>query len=526
MSEILNVLDVNNYGLQSMIASGGGSEVNLQSKDITINQNGTTTVTADTGYDGLSDVDVTVSGILDTSDATATAGDMSSGVTAYVNGQKITGNILTFTNTGNAGFTTSYSVQNSGDYVESTIKARSSDILLRANRGGVQTLIPKSSLAPVIGATAEKIKKDEVICGVTGTYEGLDTSDATATAGDMAEGRTAYVNGVKITGNIETVGAFSRRDYSADTNDIVMDNNHQNMILPKSMSAILFRPSSKVRIYTGYSTIATLAGLTADKLKKDEVVLGVTGTYEGSSGLDWSQIGYSGVPQEVTNGFNHAQSIMQNWTVKSDYSNEFGDDINLVFMPLVDTSSAINMSEMFIGCYSLITVPLLNTSNVTYMVKMFDGCRILTIPQLDTSNVTNMKGMFYDCESLTTIPVLNTSNVTDMSEMFKDCFSLTTVPQLNTSNVTDMSEMFWDCYSLITVPQLNTRNVTDMSEMFYDCSDLTNESLNNILAMCINAANYRGTRTLAELGLTSTQQATCQTLSNWNDFVEAGWSAS
>lgn len=90
MSEILGTIDVNNYGLQSMVA-GGGSQPNLQSKDVTINQNGTTTITADTGYDGLSDVDVTVSGILDTSDATATANDIAKDKTAYVSGQKITG---------------------------------------------------------------------------------------------------------------------------------------------------------------------------------------------------------------------------------------------------------------------------------------------------------------------------------------------------------------------------------------------------------------------------------------------------
>ena len=59
MSEILNVIDVNNYGIQKM-KSEGGSEVNLQSKEVTITQNGTTTVTADTGYDGLSEVEVEV----------------------------------------------------------------------------------------------------------------------------------------------------------------------------------------------------------------------------------------------------------------------------------------------------------------------------------------------------------------------------------------------------------------------------------------------------------------------------------
>lgn len=46
----------------------------------------------------------------------------------------------------------------------------------------------------------EYIKAGITLGGVTGTLEDLDTSDATATPEDIEAGKTAYVNGVKITG--------------------------------------------------------------------------------------------------------------------------------------------------------------------------------------------------------------------------------------------------------------------------------------------------------------------------------------
>lgn len=47
---------------------------------------------------------------------------------------------------------------------------------------------------------ASYIKKGITVGGITGTLETLDTSDATATPEDIALGKTAYVDGVKITG--------------------------------------------------------------------------------------------------------------------------------------------------------------------------------------------------------------------------------------------------------------------------------------------------------------------------------------
>ena len=47
---------------------------------------------------------------------------------------------------------------------------------------------------------ANNIKKGITIGGITGTLEDIDTSDANATPEDILEGKTAYVDGVKITG--------------------------------------------------------------------------------------------------------------------------------------------------------------------------------------------------------------------------------------------------------------------------------------------------------------------------------------
>lgn len=61
----------------------------------------------------------------------------------------------------------------------------------------------------------EYIKKGITLGGVTGTLESLDTSDATATPEDILYGKTAYVNGEKITGTYLTLGMLQIGDYVA-----------------------------------------------------------------------------------------------------------------------------------------------------------------------------------------------------------------------------------------------------------------------------------------------------------------------
>ena len=197
---------------------------------------------------------------------------------------------------------------------------------------------------------------------------------------------------------------------------------------------------------------------------------------------------------------------------------------SLTTIPQLDTSSVTDMNNMFYYCLNLTAIPQLDTGNVTNMESLFQGCESLTtIPQLNTSLVTTMQYMFNFCKNLTEIPLLDTHNVTTMYSMFYYCESLTEIPLLNTSNVTDMYSMFYNCTNLITIPLLDTSKVTELRNMFKFCTLLSNDSLNNILQMCINAIAYTGTKTLKYIGLDENQATICATLSNYEAFTNAGW---
>ena len=205
----------------------------------------------------------------------------------------------------------------------------------------------------------------------------------------------------------------------------------------------------------------------------------------------------------------------------------FQNCTSLTEIPLLNTSNVTNMESMFANCTNLAEIPLLDTSKVTDMKYMFYNCtNLVEIPLLNTSSVTYMNNMFNRCTNLTTISLLDTSKVTNMGAMFANCTNLTEIPLLDTSKVTDMISMFANCISLTTIPLLDTSKVTSitgMDSMFVDCTSLSDESLNNILAMCKNATSYTGTKTLAYIGLSEEQATKCTTLSNYSAFTSAGW---
>lgn len=122
----------------------------------------------------------------------------------------------------------------------------------------------------------------------------------------------------------------------------------------------------------------------------------------GGSDLDWTAIGYNSRPQAITDGYNHAKEIKDNWTPATSLQSKLEDDRDLIIMPLVDLSTTTNIKYMFRSCNALIEIPL-----------------------LDTSNVSNINNAFANCYALKNVPILNTSSVTNFTNAFTSCYSLT-----------------------------------------------------------------------------------------------------
>lgn len=119
--------------------------------------------------------------------------------------------------------------------------------------------------------TSGKIKSGETILEVTGTY----TSDANATASDIVGGKTAYVNGQKITGSIASnsanpITAGSRPTITDDGSNINVDRGYGKKLV--------LNTDQQIRSSISYSDMANLINLTADKIKSGVTILGITGT--------------------------------------------------------------------------------------------------------------------------------------------------------------------------------------------------------------------------------------------------------
>lgn len=206
-------------------------------------------------------------GFTDTSDATATSADILLNKTAYAKNQKLIGTIPTVDEA-------IPKITTSGQYIVVTTSQPKGYVQ------GINREINTKASELDSNLVASNIRNGVSIFGVAGSMQsGTDTSSATATASDIAYGKTAYGANGKITGNVSTISSGSKISPSIPSPSLYVSgvSLYVDTTLPYDS---LMRLGSIFSTYTALSNLgnATAADVAAGKTFTSSAGLKVAGT--------------------------------------------------------------------------------------------------------------------------------------------------------------------------------------------------------------------------------------------------------